>query len=124
MADSYVVKGATLKCSFGDSDSMLDIPQGHNIFINKVPQANVMDYMPNVNIKPFGQCSSLANPTVAAATAVNYGKLQKMPCVPITVAPWAGAQTGLLLADFPALLKSSKLLCIWCGQITIDKDGQ
>lgn len=124
MDQSYVVQGAKLKCSFGDSESTFQIPMDHKIYIRNKPQGNIMDFKPNINILPFGMCSSLANPTVAAATAANNGRLQKMPCIPATVMPWFMGKNDKLLENFPALLNSSTTMCMWCGKITITDDGQ
>ncbi|MDP4180313.1 MAG: DUF4280 domain-containing protein [Bacillota bacterium] len=121
---SYVVQGAKLKCSFGDNESNFQIPMDHKISINNKPQGNIMDFKPNMNILPFGMCSSLANPTVAAATAANYGRLQKMPCIPVTVTPWFNAKMNVLLENFPAMLDCSKTTCMWCGIISITDCGQ
>lgn len=122
--DSYVVEGATLKCSFGDSTSNLKIPINHEVYINDKIQGNMMDYIPMANIMPFGMCSSLENPTVATATAAANGVLQKMPCIPALTAPWAFCKNDVLIANFPAILKSSKLFCAWCGVISVENDGQ
>jgi hypothetical protein len=73
MGESYVTQGAKLKCSFGDSESVLKVPINHKSFINNKPEGNIMDFKPMFNIYPFGMCSSLANPTVSAATAANKG---------------------------------------------------
>lgn len=121
---SYVVDGAKLKCSFGDKESNFKVPMTHDVYINDKSQGNIMDFKPNVNIMPFGMCSSLANPTVAAATAANYGRLQKMPCIPVTVSPWLNGKTDFLISKFPALLNTSKLMCMWCGVISVVDDGQ
>jgi hypothetical protein len=122
--DSYVVEGATLKCNFGDSTSKLKIPIKHEIYINDKTQANMMDYIPMANIMPFGMCCSLSNPTVATATSAAGGVLQKMPCIPALSAPWVCCKNDVLIDKFPAVLKSSKLMCAWLGVIKVEKDGQ
>ena len=80
---------------------------------------NIMDFKPLVNIPTFGVCSSLANPTVAAATAAAFGALTPMPCVPNIVAPWKPGKPDLLVENFPALLNTDTLQCMWGGVITI-----
>lgn len=121
---TYVVEGATLKCSFGDKESKFKIPVTHKVFIEGKPQGNIMDFKPTVNILPFGDCSSLANPVVAAATAANNGVLKKMPCIPATVSPWVKGKDDVLIEYSPALLNESTNTCMWCGLIEIKKDGQ
>lgn len=120
---SYVVEGATLKCSCGDRESRLNVLT-HNIGIKNKAQANIMDYKPTVNVMPFGQCSSLANPIVAAATAANKGVLKKMPCIPVLTMPWINGKTDKQVGGFPALLDKSTNMCLYCGRITIENDGQ
>ncbi|NLL06008.1 MAG: DUF4280 domain-containing protein [Clostridiaceae bacterium] len=122
--DSYVVEGATLKCSFGSRTSKLKIPMKHEVYINDKTQGNMMDYAPMVNVSPFGMCSSLANPTVASATAANQGVLRKMPCIPSIASPWMSCKMDVLIDKFPAVLSSSKLMCMWCGVIKVEDDGQ
>jgi hypothetical protein len=122
-AKSYVVKGATLKCSCGDKESKLEVTP-HRIFIKGIPQANIMDFKPMANIKPFGKCKSLANPVVAAATAANKGRLKKMPCVPAVTMPWLNGKADVMVDDAPALLNKSTNMCMWCGRISIKDDGQ
>lgn len=121
---SYVVQGAKLKCTFGSQESTFQVPVDHKIYINNKPQGNMMDFKPMMNIMPFGLCSSLANPTVAAATAAASGVLQKMPCIPATVTPWFNVKMDVLLEYFPAMLDSSKTMCMWCGMISITDNGQ
>lgn len=121
---SYVVEGARLKCSFGDRESKLQLPVHHNVFIKGKPQGNIMDFKPMVNVQSFGQCSSLANPTVAAATAANHGRLQKMPCIPALTMPWLRGKDDERVGNFPALLDNSCHMCMWCGRITFQNDGQ
>lgn len=118
-----VCGGATLKCSFGVAPSSFTV-----LPINRVkttmPIANIMDYVPFVNIMPFVMCTSLANPTVAAATSAALGVLTPMPCIPFPNAPWAPGSPRVLIANMPALNDSSKLMCTWGGVIDIVNPGQ
>lgn len=113
-----VSMGATLQCSFGAAPSNL-IVMDPRVLGEGPPGANIMDSAPIVNIPPFGMCSSLANPTVAAATAAASGVLTPMPCVPVIPAPWAPGSPTVLLRGCPALNSTSKLMCAWAGVISI-----
>jgi len=88
------------------------------------PAGNILDFVPIMNIAPFGLCRSPANPVVAAATAAALGTLTPMPCVPATVAPWSPGAAMVQLAGAPALSNSSTLSCLWSGVITITDPGQ
>lgn len=76
-----------------------------------------------VNIKPFGMCQSMANPTVAAATAAAMGALTPMPCMPVIAAPWAPGAPILKIANMPALLNNHKCMCNWGGVISVNFPG-
>jgi hypothetical protein len=89
-----------------------------------MPDANIMDHIPMVNIMPFGMCQSLANPMVAAATAAALGVLTPMPCIPNTPAPWVPGAVTVLLGNQPALDNVSQLMCIWAGVITFTNPGE
>lgn len=115
--------GATLQCSFGAAPSSLVVLPVNRVF-TQTPDANIMDNKPMVNILPFGMCSSLANPTVAAATAAALGVLTPMPCIPVTPAPWAPGAPTVLIANMPALDNNSKLMCTWGGVIQVVNPGQ
>lgn len=118
-----VCAGAMLKCSFGAAPSVLAVLPAHRVFTG-TPAANIMDGKPMVNVAPFGMCSSIANPAVAAATAAALGALTPMPCMPNTPAPWAPGATTVLIGGMPALDNSSKLACMWGGVIQITMAGQ
>lgn len=118
-----VCMGATTQCSFGVAPSTLMVLPANRVLTN-VPDANIMDNKPMVNIMPFGMCSSPANPAVAAATAAALGVLTPMPCIPNTVAPWAPGSPTVLLANMPTLNNTSKLMCCWGGVIQILNPGQ
>ena len=118
-----VCTGASLTCSFGAAPSSLVVlPVGR--VLTQTPAATIMDHLPMVNVVPFGMCSSLANPTVAAATTAALGALTPMPCIPMTTAPWIVGAPTLLIGDKPALNNSSTLMCNWGGVIQITMPGQ
>ena len=115
--------GAMLKCTFGVAPgTLMVLPM--NLVMTAVPDANIMDNKPMMNILPFGMCQSLANPMVAAATAAALGALVPMPCIPMTLAPWMPGAPTVMVANMPALNNSSKLMCMWGGVIGIDIPGQ
>ncbi|MBM7868034.1 DUF4280 domain-containing protein [Heliobacterium gestii] len=119
-----VIGNGQLKCSFGQAPSVLMVLPTNRVMIGGAPAATIMDNKPVVNIPPFGMCMSLANPTVASATAAAMGALTPMPCVPLTPAPWAPGCPTVLIGSIPALNNSSKLMCAWGGVIEIIFPGQ
>ena len=118
-----VCMGAMLQCSFGAAPSTLVVLPANRVLTN-TPAATIMDNAPLVNIMPFGMCSSVANPTVAAATAAALGALTPMPCVPVTAAPWVVGAPTVLIGNMPALDNNSKLMCNWGGVIQVVNPGQ
>jgi len=120
----HVCSGAMLQCSFGMAPSSLVVLPVNRVFTSARPAANIMDNKPMVNILPFGMCRSLANPTVASATAAAMGVLTPMPCMPVIPAPWFPGSPTVLLANMPALNNTSKLMCMWAGVISVINPGQ
>jgi hypothetical protein len=119
-----VCMGASMMCSFGAAPSSLVVLPKNKTFTNEVPDANIMDHIPMVNIMPFGMCSSIANPEVASATAAALGVLTPMPCVPNTPAPWVPGAPTVLLGNMPTLDNTSQLMCLWAGVITFETAGE
>jgi len=119
-----VCMGAMMQCSFGMAPSSLVVLPPNAVFTGHVPDANIMDQVPMVNIMPFGMCTSLANPTVAAATAAALGVLTPMPCIPNTPSPWIPGAPTVLLGNSPTLDDTSKLMCVWAGVITFNTAGE
>ena len=119
-----VCMGAMMQCSFGMAPSSLVVLPTNMVMTNNVPDANIMDHIPMVNIMPFGMCKSPSNPTVAAATTAALGVLTPMPCVPATPAPWIAGAPTVLLGNFPSLDNVSQLMCIWGGVITFNDAGE
>lgn len=118
-----VCAGAMLKCSFGAAPSSLMVLPANRV-LTGTPAANIMDGKPMMNVLPFGMCSSIANPMVAAATAAALGALTPMPCIPNTPAPWVPGAPTVLIGGMPALDNNSKLMCMWGGVIQITVPGQ
>lgn len=118
-----VCSGAILKCCFGNATSSLVVLPKNRV-VSSTPAANIMDYVPMLNILPFGLCSTLSNPMVAAATAAASGVLTPMPCIPVTAAPWIPGCPSVLIANLPALNDSSMLMCSYGGVIKVQSPGQ
>ena len=111
-----------MMCSFGVAPSTLNVLPTNKV-LTSMPIATIMDNVPMLNIMPFGMCSSIANPTVAAATGAALGVLTPMPCIPVTSAPWVPGSPMVLIGNYPALNNSSKLICNWGGVIQITYSG-
>ena len=123
MGQEYVVMGATLKCSQGNASSKLVVLPVHRVQLKGKCRANIGDGKPFVNVLPFGMCQSMANPSVASATAAAQGVLTPMPCTPVCTM-WMGGKTDVLIDNMPALLNSDKLVCSFAGMIEISDSGQ
>ncbi|HYR10450.1 MAG TPA: DUF4280 domain-containing protein [Longimicrobium sp.] len=118
-----VCMGASIKCSFGAAPASLMVLPTNRV-LTGTPAASIMDHAPMVNVLPFGTCTSLANPAVAAATAAAMGALTPQPCLPVTPAPWIVGKPTVLLGSMPALDNGSKLMCAWGGVIEVLAPGQ
>ena len=120
----HVCNGALLQCSFGAAPSTYVVLPINRVLTSNQPAANIMDHKPMVNVMPFGVCTSMANPTVASATAAALGVLTPMPCIPNTPSPWVPGSPTMLLANQPSLNDTSKLMCMWGGVISVQFPGQ
>lgn len=118
MGKPIVTAGATMMCSFGLAPSALGVLPPRPIVEGR-PAATITDITPGVNIAPFGMCTSLANPMVAAATAAALGVLTPMPCVPAPVAPWKPPAAQTTFNKMPALTFGATCQCAYAGVITI-----
>lgn len=118
-----VCTGAQLMCSFGAAPSVFTATP-KTVQTSYMDAGTIMDFVPMNNIKPFGMCTSLANPQVAAATTAASGVLTPQPCIPVTTSPWVPGVTNVLIANQPALDNMCKLMCNWAGVITVANPGQ
>ena len=110
------VMSAICTCSFGVAPMPLLVSSQQTVNMFKLPAATIMDN----KFVSFGMCSSLANPTVAAATAAAFGALTPMPCLPAIVAPWVPACPTVTVCGKPLLTTGSQLMCNWGGIIKIN----
>lgn len=117
------VMGGMMMCSFGLAPTVLNVLPTARVMIEGRPAATIMDKNPVVNIPSFGLCSSLANPSVAAATSAALGVLIPMPCVPATVAPWAPGAPRTTIGGMPALVSGSTCPCAFGGVIQFTMPG-
>jgi hypothetical protein len=117
-----VVMGASLTCSFGMAPSSMLVIRP-NVLVEGRPAATIMDIAPMSNVPPFAMCQSLANPTVAAATAAALGTLTPMPCTPVIVAPWTPAAPTTMIGGMPALVMGATAQCAYGGVINIASPG-
>jgi uncharacterized Zn-binding protein involved in type VI secretion len=123
MGGPNVVGTAVLTCSWGVAPASLAALSAPTVIIEGKPAATVMDSAPGANIPPFGMCTSLANPSVAAATAAALGVLTPMPCVPATAGPWTPGSATTLIGGKPALTTPATCTCAFGGVITITMPG-
>ena len=119
----HVVTGAMMTCTFGAAPSTF-VATPRPVMSSTMPVGVITDNVPIMNVPPFGVCTSLANPTVASATAAAMGVLTPMPCVPATPAPWVLGAPTVLVGMIPALNDTACLTCIWGGMIRFSTPGQ
>ena len=118
------VTGATVACSFGTTPSVLSGTTNFKVLAQGKPMCVLSDAAPMVNVKPFGMCTSLANPTVAAATAAALGVLTPQPCIPSVIGTWRPAQSKVIIGGQPALTLGCSCQCAFAGTINIVNPGQ
>ncbi len=118
-----VVSGASISCTMGASPGQLIVTSQLAVMMGGKPVATIQDAAPITNVCPCGMCSSLANPSVASATAAAMGVLTPMPCVPSPAGVWA-CSPGSLIGGVPVLLSDGKLMCAYGGAISIVMPAQ
>lgn len=119
-----VCSGALLQCSFGTAPSTLQVTPEGRVNVGGMPAATVLDQVPMKNIFPFGMCTTLSNPQVAAATAAAQGVLTPQPCIPVPAGPWVPGSPTVRVGGNAVLTSSCSLTCAWGGMITVVNPGQ
>ncbi len=117
-----VVSGGSCMCSFGTAPGTLNSTNNLTVMAEGKPICVMADVAPMANVTPFGMCTTLSNPAVAAATAAALGVLTPQPCVPAIAGTWMGGQT--LIGGKPCLTLDSKCMCAYGGSISITNPGQ
>jgi uncharacterized protein DUF4280 len=118
-----VVDGAVMACSFGSAPSKLVVLPANRVQAENKPMANVNDFKPYANIKPFGLCASLANPITASQTSAAMGTLTPGTCTPNTTKPWSPGSLTVLVAGAAALDNNCVCNCNYAGVIKISVPG-
>ena len=151
---SYIVHTAAIKCSFARHESYVVVPISHGEFIHGIPQLNVGDSKPNINVRSFGICKSPQNESVQEnakkiANAVknrpksftekvmdlfskkpseDVGKELMEECVGACTlkifTEWIDGKEDVLIDGKQALLGRCKLKCLYDGEIEFLTSGQ
>ncbi|MBX4262433.1 DUF4280 domain-containing protein [Clostridium estertheticum] len=154
LQDSYITHTAVILCSYAVRESYLVVPTSHGELIHGIPQLNVGDRKPNVNVRSFGVCMSPKNPSVQAAAKkivadikdkpktftekvmdffskppkVEIGKDLVKMCAGVCKAQiftdWIDGKKDVLIDGKPALLGRCKLQCGYGGKIKFYTSGQ
>ena len=69
LQESYILHTAMIECSKAFRPSYLVVPISHGEFIQGIPQLNIKDSKPLINIRSFGVCKSPLNPEVQKAAS-------------------------------------------------------
>ena len=119
------VTGAQCSCSFGTAPCNLQGTSQSTCLAEGKPVATIQDMQPYTNLQPFGMCTSLANPAVAAATAAALGVLMPQPCTMVPAGPWNPSNSQIMAGGIPCLTNEATLMCgLGAGTIKISVPGQ
>ena len=119
-----VVTGASAMCSFGPAPGTVNATSQTICMVEGKPAATIQDCQA-ANITPFGMCTSMANPQVAAATAAALGVLTPQPCMLVPAGTWIPTKPTVLVGGKPCLTNDCKLMCSnGMGNISIVSPGQ
>ncbi len=116
--------GANLLCSFGTAPAPLKVTSQSTVLCEGKPAGTIQDAAPMTNLGPFGMCTSMANPQVAAATAAALGVLTPQPCIPAPAGTWIPTKPKVLIGGKPCLTQDCKIMCSYAGNISITLPGQ
>ena len=119
-----VAMGASAMCSMGTAPAPVKVTSQGTVLAEGKPAATIQDCQGMANIGPFGMCTSLVNPQVAAATAAALGVLTPQPCIPVPAGTWIPTKPKVLIGGKPCLASDCKMMCAYAGNISITIPGQ
>ena len=119
-----VTLSGTAMCSMGTSPAPVRVTSQTKVLAGGKPCATIQDCQGGSNIGPFGMCTSLANPQVAAATAAALGVLTPQPCMPMPAGCWIPTKPKVLIGGKPCLTNDCKLMCAYAGSVSIVNPAQ
>ena len=140
--DEYVKRLSVACCSRGTKDfrQYLNLPLDHGIYYqdDDHPLMNANDHHGNEHIMHFGRCTSELNPknaisdvlskTIPGLGLINMVKdavgSEGCKCCPRTLRSWEVENKENHLDGAPAVARSSELMCIYGGMITITDEPQ
>ena len=123
MSELVTVSG-NIMCSFGTTPAPLKVTSQATVMAEGKPVATIQDCQGMANIGPFGMCTSLANPQVAAATAAALGVLTPQPCIPVPAGTWIPTKPKVLIGGKPCLASDCKMMCAYAGSLSVTIPGQ
>lgn len=112
-----VITGASLMCPFGTAPSVFNATSQTKVLTEGKPLGTIKDVAANVNIPPFGMCTSMANPQVASATAAALGVLTPQPCMPTAAGTWTPVKPNIIIGGIPCLCSDAQLICMNGGGV-------
>ena len=107
---NQVATGATVQCSFGTVPATFSAT---GVKVHATTAAGVVSDVTPSNVPPFGLCTSLSNPQVAAASSA--GPVVPQPCVPV-LQPWSPGSSAVTIGGVKALDSSSQCSCSWAAR--------
>jgi hypothetical protein len=118
---SLVCTGAKLQCSFGTAPATFTASAAR---VSARAAAGVVTDTGTASVPAFGQCTSLSNPQVNAATQAASGTLTPQPCQPVVPGNWTPGSAQVTAGTAAALDSASQCRCTWNGVITVTDAGQ
>ncbi len=121
---NLVTATGTAVCTMGTAPAPIKVTSQAKVLAGGKPCGSIQDSQSLANVGPFGMCTSLANPQVAAATTAALGVLTPQPCIPAPAGTWIPTKPKVLIGGKPCLTNDCKLVCAYAGQISITNPGQ
>jgi len=118
---NLVCTGARLRCSFGSTSATFNAGTAN---VSAGATAGVVTDTSTASVLRFGNCASMNNPQVNAATQLAGGTLTPQPCQPVLTGNWVPGSTRVKVGAAAALDGGSQCSCAWTGVITVTDAGQ